>query len=144
MHTVRQLLDGKGRDVVAIAPDEPVLDAIQRMADHHIGAVLVMRGGELVGILSERDYARKVMLLGKTSRETLVSEIMTTTVVTVEPTWTADQCMALMTDRRVRHLPVVQEGRLVGIVSIGDVVRAVVDEQQFTIASLESYITSGR
>ena len=141
--TVGQMLRGKPA-VHSVAPGDTVFHALRMMADRNIGAVLVLSGDRIEGILSERDYARKVILLGKTSRETLVSEIMTTTVVMVEPTWTADQCMALMTDRRVRHLPVVQEGRLVGIVSIGDVVRAVVDEQQFTIASLESYITNGR
>ena len=141
--TVGQMLKGKP-GVHSVGPGNSVYHALRIMADRNIGAVLVLSGDRIEGILSERDYARKVMLLGKSSTDTLVSEIMTTDVVTVEPTWTADQCMALMTDRRVRHLPVLEQGRLVGIVSIGDVVRAVVDEQQFTIASLESYITSGR
>jgi CBS domain-containing protein len=105
--------------------------------------VLVIAADRLEGIVSERDYARKVILLGKTSKETPVREIMTTNVICVEPGWTADQCMALMTDKRVRHLPVVDHGELVGVISIGDVVRAVVEEQQFTIASLERYIYSG-
>jgi CBS domain-containing protein len=112
------------------------------MADKNVGAVLVRSDEEIEGIFSERDYARKVILLGKTSRETLVSEIMTTQVIYVEPDWTAEQCMALMTERRIRHLPVVEQGRLMGVISIGDVVRAVVDEQQFTIDSLRRYITS--
>jgi CBS domain-containing protein len=113
------------------------------MADHNIGAVVVLSEGRIEGILSERDYARKVVLLGKASKETPVREIMTTEVVTIDPGWTAEQCMALMNQRRVRHLPVLEDERMVGIVSIGDVVRAVVDEQQFAIASLESYITNG-
>jgi signal-transduction protein with cAMP-binding, CBS, and nucleotidyltransferase domain len=112
------------------------------MADRNIGAVLVRSGEQIDGIFSERDYARKVILLGKSSRDTLVSEIMTTRVVSVEPEWTAEQCMALMTEKRIRHLPVMEEGRLIGVISIGDVVRAVVDEQQFTIDSLQRYITS--
>ena len=141
--TVRQML--QGRPVVySVQPHDTVYDALRLMADKNIGAVLVRSGEQLDGILSERDYARKVILLGKTSKDTLVSEIMTTEVVSVDPGWTADQCMALMTERRVRHLPVLEQDALVGIVSIGDVVRAVVDAQQFTIASLESYISSGR
>src|SRR5262245_35486276 len=102
------------------------------MADRNIGAVIVRSEQKIEGIFSERDYARKVILLGKTSRETLVGEIMTTRVISVEPNWTADQCMALMTERRIRHLPVVEQGKLIGVISIGDVVRAVVEEQQFT------------
>ena len=141
--TVRQML--QGRPVVhSVLPDDTVYDALRLMADKNIGAVLVRSGEQIIGILSERDYARKVILLGKTSKDTLVSEIMTTDVVSVEPGWTADQCMALMTERRVRHLPVLDQQALIGIVSIGDVVRAVVDAQQFTISSLESYISSGR
>ena len=141
--TVRQMLRGKPV-VHAVRPEDTVYDALRLMADKNIGAVLVRSGEQIDGILSERDYARKVILLGKTSKDTLVSEIMTTEVISVEPGWTADQCMALMTQRRVRHLPVVDQGQLVGIISIGDVVRAVVDAQQFTITSLESYIASGR
>jgi CBS domain-containing protein len=141
--TVRQVLRDKPV-VHAIGPGDTVYDALRLMASKNIGAVLVRSGDRIDGILSERDYARKVILLGKTSKETLVSEIMTTNVICVDPGWTADQCMALMTERHVRHLPVVEGDQLVGIISIGDVVRAVVDEQQFTISSLESYITSGR
>ena len=139
--TVRQMLQGKPI-VHAVGPDDSVYDALRLMADKNIGAVLVRSGDRIDGILSERDYARKVILLGKTSKETLVHEIMTTDVVTVDPSWTADQCMALMTERHVRHLPVVEEGQLVGLVSIGDVVRAVVDLQQFTISSLQRYIAT--
>jgi CBS domain-containing protein len=129
-------------DVYSVEPGDTVFEALRLMADKNIGAVLVRSGPHLVGIFSERDYARKVILLGKTSKETLVSEIMTTQVVCVEPDWTAEQCMVLMTERRVRHLPVVEQERLIGVISIGDVVRTVVDEQQFTIESLQRYITS--
>lgn len=141
--TVRQMLQGKP-GIYTVAPDDTVYHALRLMADRNIGAVVVVADDRVVGILSERDYARKIVLLGKLSKETAVREIMTTEVVTIDPGWTADQCMALMNQRRVRHLPVIEEGRLVGVVSIGDVVRAVVDEQQFTIASLESYIANGR
>lgn len=139
--TVRQMLTGKA-GVYAVKSDDTIYDALRLMAEKNIGAVLVMSGDAIEGILSERDYARKVVLLGKTSKETPVREIMTTGVISVDPGWTADQCMALMTDKRIRHLPVVEDGSLVGIVSIGDVVRAVVDGQRFTIASLENYIMS--
>ncbi len=139
--TVRNMLRGKS-EVYSVEPSATVLDALRMMADKNVGAVLVRSDEEIEGIFSERDYARKVILLGKTSRETLVSEIMTTQVIYVEPDWTAEQCMALMTERRIRHLPVIEQGRLMGVVSIGDVVRAVVDEQQFTIDSLRRYITS--
>jgi CBS domain-containing protein len=142
MTTVRQMLEGK-RDVHCVAPEDTVYDALRLMAAKNIGAVLVLSAGKLTGILSERDYARKVILVGKLSKETRVSEIMTTEVICVAPGWTADQCMALMTERRIRHLPVLENERLIGIISIGDVVRAVVDEQQFTIDSLERYILSG-
>jgi CBS domain-containing protein len=139
--TVRQILAGKA-DVYMVSPDDTIFDALRLMADKNVGAVLVLSGGEIAGIVSERDYARKVVLLGRTSKTTPVREIMTTEVVSVEPGWTADQCMALMTDRRIRHLPVVENGALVGIISIGDVVRAVVDSQKFVIKSLENYIMS--
>jgi CBS domain-containing protein len=140
--TVRQMLAGK-RGIYSVAPDATMYDALSLMADKNIGAVIVLSEGEIRGILSERDYARKVALLGRTSKSTPVSEVMTTGVICVDPEWTADRCMALMTDKRIRHLPVIENGRLVGIVSIGDIVRAVVEEQQFTIQSLEQYIMSG-
>jgi CBS domain-containing protein len=140
--TVRQMLAGKS-GVYSVTPDDTMYDALSLMADRNIGAVVVLSKGEIRGILSERDYARKVALLGRTSRSTPVSEVMTTTVICIDPDWTADRCMALMTDKRIRHLPVIEDGQLIGIVSIGDVVRAVVDEQQFTIQSLERYIMSG-
>ena len=139
--TVRDMLRGKS-DVYSVAPGDTVFTALRLMADRNIGAVLVRSNEKLEGIFSERDYARKVVLLGKMSRETLVSEIMTPRVISVEPNWTADQCMALMTEKRIRHLPVMEQGRLVGVISIGDVVRAVVDEQQFTIDVLQRYVTS--
>lgn len=139
--TVRDILRGKS-EVYAVEPGDTVFKALRLMADKNIGAVLVRSDQKIEGIFSERDYARKVILLGKTSRETLVSEIMTTHVISVEPDWTAEQCMALMTDKRIRHLPVIEQGRVVGVVSIGDVVRAVVNEQQFTIDVLQRYITS--
>ena len=139
--TVRQMLSGR-TEVHVVCPDDTIFDALRLMAEKNIGAVLVMAGDAIEGILSERDYARKVVLLGRTSKATPVREIMTTDVISIDPGWTADQCMALMTEKRVRHLPVVEQGKLAGIVSIGDVVRAVVDSQQFRIASLEKYIMS--
>jgi len=139
--TVRDMLHGKSQ-VYSVEPGDTVYDALRLMADKNIGAVIVLSNEEIKGIFSERDYARKVILVGKTSRETLVSEIMTTRVICVEPGWTPEQCMALMTEKRVRHLPVVEQGRLIGVIPIGDVVRTVVDEQQFTINSLQRYITS--
>ena len=139
--TVRDMLRRKP-DVYCVEPGDTVFEALRLMADKNIGAVLVRSDQKIEGIFSERDYARKVILFGKTSKETLVSEIMTTPVISVEPNWTADQCMALMTDKRIRHLPVTEQGQLIGIISIGDVVRAVVEEQQFTINSLQRYITS--
>jgi len=139
--TVRDMLRGKS-GIYSIGPSDTVYDALRLMADKNIGAVIVRSGEKLEGMFSERDYARKVILLGKTSRETLVKEIMTSPVISIDPDWTADQCMALMTDKRIRHLPVIEDNRLVGVISIGDVVRAVVDDQQFTITSLERYIRS--
>ena len=139
--TVRDLLRGKSA-IYSVGLDATVFDALRLMADKNIGAVIVQSDQRVEGIFSERDYARKVMLLGKTSRETLVSDIMTPHVVCIEPDWTVDQCMALMTEKRIRHLPVMSGGQLMGVVSIGDVVRAVVEEQQFTINSLQRYITS--
>jgi CBS domain-containing protein len=136
------MLAGKP-DVHVVNPDDTVLDALRLMAECNIGAVLVTSDGALVGIMSERDYARKMVLHGKASKETAVREVMTGTVVSVAPDWTCDQCMALMTEKHIRHLPVIEGGRLVGVISIGDVVRAVVDVQQSTISTLQSYIMSG-
>ena len=142
MLSVKQLLDQKPRGVFSIQPDEPVIAAIRKMAEHHNGALLVMTGDNLVGIVSERDYARKVVLLGRSSTETRVSEIMTPKVITVTAKQDAHDCMRLMTDKRIRHLPVVSGDRVVGVLSIGDLVRAVIEEQERTIADLESYIRS--
>jgi CBS domain-containing protein len=136
------MLANKGA-VYTVDPDDTVLEALRVMAERNIGAVLVMSGEHLAGILSERDYARKMVLHGKASRDTLVREVMTSVVVSVTPEWTCDECMALMTERHVRHLPVVEQGRVAGVISIGDVVRAVVSEHEFTISSLELYIMSG-
>jgi CBS domain-containing protein len=139
--TIRQIVRNKP-DVYAVAPEETVYNALTLMAEKNVGAVLVLEGQEIKGIFSERDYARRGILQGHTSRETAVREVMTPNVICIEPSATVDMCMALMTDRRIRHLPVVEGGQLLGVVSIGDVVRAVVDEQQFTIQSLVSYVTS--
>jgi len=142
MTTVRHLLDHKGRALFSIEPEDPVLEAIRMMADRRVGALLVMRGTELVGIVSERDYARKVVLLGRSSAETPVWQIMSSPVITVSLDTSAQDCMRLMTERRIRHLPVLDAGRVVGMISIGDLVRAVIQEQQQTIEQLESYIHS--
>ena len=142
MTTVRHLLDHKGRALFSVEPEDPVLEAIRLMADRHIGALLVMRGTALTGIVSERDYARKVVLLGRSSAETPVWQIMTSPVITVSLETSVQDCMRLMTERRIRHLPVVEDHRVVGMISIGDLVRAVIEEQQQTIEQLESYIHS--
>jgi CBS domain-containing protein len=142
MITVRHLLDRKDRALFSIAPEDPVLEAIRMMADRHVGALLVMRGTELAGILSERDYARKVVLLGRSSADTPVSQIMSSPVISVRLENSVQDCMRLMTERRIRHLPVIDGGRVVGMISIGDLVKAVIEEQQQTIEQLESYIHS--
>ena len=140
MTTVKQLIDRKGRTLYSVEPEDPVLEAIRQMAEHHVGALLVMRGTELQGIISERDYARKVILHGRSSAETPVWQIMSSPVITVSPGQTVQDCMQLMTNHRVRHLPVIEGGRVVGLVSIGDLVKAVIEDQQQTIEQLESYI----
>ena len=139
---VRQLIESKSRTLYCVEPEDPVLEAIGLMADHHVGALLVMKSTELQGIISERDYARKVILHGRSSAETPVWQIMSSPVITVSPDQTVQDCMKLMTDRRVRHLPVVEDGQVIGMVSIGDLVKAVIEEQQQTIEQLESYIHS--
>jgi CBS domain-containing protein len=143
MRTVNQLLQAKGAAVWSVPPDTSMLDALRLMADKDIGALVVQEGGRVVGIVSERDYARKVVLHGKTSRETLVREVMTPRVYFVRPEQGIDECMALMTERRIRHLPVLDNEQLIGVISIGDVVKAIISEQEFMIAQLEQYITSG-
>lgn len=140
MKTLKQLLEVKGREVYSIAPDAQVIDAIKLMADKSVGALIVLEGGRIVGILSERDYARKVILHGKSSHDLQVREIMTSKVIAVQPGQTVEECMALMTEKRIRHLPVTEGERLVGVLSIGDLVKEVIAEQRQTIEQLESYI----
>ncbi len=144
MLRVKHLLSDKpsGTDIWSIEAEDPVLEAIQMMADKHVGALPVMRGNTLVGIVSERDYARKVILLGRSSAETPVWQIMSSPVVTVGFEDTVHHCMQIVTDQRIRHLPVVEKGQLLGMISIGDLVKAVIDEQQETITQLEKYIAS--
>ncbi|MDQ6646256.1 MAG: CBS domain-containing protein [Pseudomonadota bacterium] len=142
MSQVKHILEGKGSDVFSIAPDAPVLEAIKHMAEHRVGALLVMRGDQLVGILSERDYARKVILQGRSSSQTAVSDIMTAEPLTVGPDTDVLVCMRLCTDSRIRHLPVVQDNAVVGMISIGDLVKAVIDAQAEEIQHLQRYITS--
>jgi CBS domain-containing protein len=142
MRTVRHLLESKAPEVFAIGPDQPVLDAIKLMADKRIGAVLVMQAGRLIGILSERDYARKIVLQGRSSADTPVRDIMTADVVSVRLTDTTDHCMQLVTNRRIRHLPVLDGEAVLGVVSIGDLVKAVIEDQQVEIAQLQRYIAS--
>jgi CBS domain-containing protein len=141
MKTVTELLRGKGNEVLTISPEASVFEALQVMAERNVGAVLVVEGEKLVGILSERDYARKVILKGKASKDIPVREIMTSHVLYVRQEQTVNECMALMTDKRVRHLPVLEEDRLVGVISIGDVVKAIIAEQEFLIEQLQNYIT---
>jgi CBS domain-containing protein len=142
MRTVRQLLEAKAPEIYAIEPDAPVIDAIRLMAEKRIGAVLVMEGSRLVGILSERDYARKIVLQGRSSSDTPVSTIMTGDVITVRPEDTADRCMQIVTNERIRHLPVVRGGEVIGVVSIGDLVKAVIEDQQVELDQLQRYIAS--
>ena len=144
MKYVVELLKKKGNDVWSVAPDIPVYKALELMLEKNCGAVLVLEEEKLVGILSERDYARKVILKGKSSKDTPVAEIMSSEVVCIQPTHTIDDCMALMTDKRVRHLPVIEEegDALIGLISIGDVVKEVISEQEFIIHQLENYISS--
>jgi CBS domain-containing protein len=142
MAVVAQLLKHKPDIIHSVDPGAPVLEAIRLMAEHGIGALLVMQGQELVGVVSERDYARKVILKGRSSGETLVRQIMSSPVWTVRPDQTVRECMQIVNDKRVRHLPVVEGERVVGVLSIGDLVRAVLEEQQKTIEELEQYIRS--
>ncbi|MGI9451851.1 MAG: CBS domain-containing protein [Geminicoccaceae bacterium] len=140
MTTVQQLLDEKGHDVLSIHPDDSVFDAIQLMAKENVGALVVMENDRPVGIFTERHYARSVILKGKSSPKTRTQEIMTTDVVCTRPEQTVEECMAVMTSKRVRHLPVLHEARLVGIVSIGDLVKSIIEDQNFAIEQLEHYI----
>lgn len=140
MKTVRQLLQAKGSQIYTIAPDARVFDALKLMAEKNVGALVVTEGGRLEGIISERDYARKVILLSKSSHDIAVRDIMTAKVITVHPGQTVEECMALMTDKRIRHLPVTDGERVIGMLSIGDLVKEVIADQEATIKQLESYI----
>jgi CBS domain-containing protein len=142
MKTLRRVLEAKGHDVYSTTPDATVFDALKEMADRDVGALIVMEGDKVVGVFSERDYARKIILLGRSSRETAVREIMTGKVVYARPGLKLDECLALMTDKRIRHLPVMDDGELVGVVSIGDLVKGIIDHQRFVIEQLEGYVTS--
>ena len=142
MHTLRQLLGSKTPEVYAVAPGDSVIDAIRLMAEKGVGAVLVMDGARLAGIVSERDYARKIVLHGKSSADTSVRDIMTADVVTVSPHQTVEQCMQIVTDHRIRHLPVVDDEEVIGVISIGDLVKAVIEDQQVQLGRLQRYIAS--
>lgn len=143
MQTVRQLLGNKSPEVHAIAPDAPVIEAVRLMAQKSIGALLVMAGGRLVGILSERDYARKIVLKERSSATTPVREIMTAELVTVTPAVSVEECLELVTDRRIRHLPVLDGDTVVGVISIGDLVKSVIEQQRQELGHLQQYITGG-
>jgi CBS domain-containing protein len=140
MRLVKHLLEGKPAAIHSVGPNQPVLDAIRTMADKYVGALLVMDGTQLLGIVSERDYARKVILLGRSSAQTPVREIMTASVLTVAPGDSVNHCMKLMTEKRVRHLPVVENGSVIGVLSIGDLVKAVIDDQAEQLEHLQRYI----
>ena len=141
MKTVHEILENKGKQIWSISPDSTVLDALKLMAEKKIGALLVIKDENLAGIMSERDYARKVILHGKFSKDTLVSEIMSSKVLYVNSGLSTEECMALMISKRVRHLPVIDSEKLIGIISIGDIVKAVIDEKEFVIDQLVHYIT---
>ena len=140
METVQQLLDEKGHEVWSVHPDDSVFDAIKKMADKEIGSLVVLEGDKIVGIITERRYARNVILKGKSSLETPVRDIMETRVVCTRTDQTIEECMAVMTDKRIRHLPVVDQKRLIGLVSIGDLVKSTIADQKFTIEQLTHYI----
>jgi len=142
MKTIKEILQSKPHGVLSISPGASVLDALRLMAEKEVGALVVLENERLAGIFSERDYARKVILHGKSSKDTSVREIMTAKVVYVRPEQSVEECMALMTDKRIRHLPVLQDNRVIGVISIGDVVKEVISEQRFVIAQLEQYIHS--
>ena len=143
MIAVRDILQRKGNQIWSVAPDSTVYDALMLMAEQNVGALLVLDGEKIVGIFSERDYARKIILKGKASKETSVDEIMTSEVTTVYPGQPVEECMALMTDKRIRHLPVLEGEKLAGLISIGDVVKAIISDREFIIKQLEGYITGG-
>ena len=140
MKTVKELIQAKGNEYWWVEPETPVLDALNMMAVKNVGALLVLDSGELVGILSERDYARKVILKGKSSKDTPASEIMSENVAYVTPDHSVQECMALMTNRRIRHLPVMEDQEIAGVISIGDVVKAIISDQEFIIEQLDQYV----
>ena len=142
MTTVRQLLKEKGHNIFTVGPDETVFDAIRKMADENIGSLVVCEGKKLIGIITERHYARNVFLKGRASPSTLVKDVMETQVVFVRPDQTVDECMAVMSEKRVRHLPVMDQGKLIGIISIGDLVKNIISDQKFTIDQLTDFISS--
>jgi CBS domain-containing protein len=142
MKTVKEILEAKSHKLLSISPQASVLDALKLMADRDVGALVVLDGDDLAGIFSARDYARKIILHGKSSKATAVSEIMTHKVVCVRPDQSVEECMALMTDKRIRHLPVLADRKVIGVISIGDVVKEVISEQRFVIEQLEHYIHS--
>ena len=144
MTAVRHILDQKGQQVWSVHPGDTVFDAIKMMADKDVGALVVLDGSKIVGIVTERDYARNVFLKGRSSRQTLVSEIMAPNVVCVEPDKSIEEGMAIMTAKRVRHLPVVDDGELIGIVSIGDLVKTIISDREFEIEQLEHYIRGAK
>jgi CBS domain-containing protein len=141
MTSLKQVLQGKGHDVWSIGPEDSVYDAMQMMADKDVGALVVMEGDSLVGVFSERDYARKVILRGRSSKDTKVKEIMTSRVAYARPEQSVEECMALMTDKHIRHLPVMDGDKMLGVVSIGDLVKVIIEEQQHVIEQLEQYIS---
>ncbi len=141
MQTIRDILRAKGTDVWCVEPDATVFDALRRMADKEIGALVVTEGAQVVGLISEREYARKVVLAGRTSPTTLVKEIMITPVMYIHLDQTIEECMSLMTEKRTRHLPVIEDGKLVGLISIGDIVKSIIADQQFLIEQLVRYVS---
>ncbi len=144
MTTVRSVLQSKGNDIWSTAPDALVFDALKVMADKNVGALLVIEGNQLIGIFSERDYARKVVLKGESSHNIAIRNVMTSGVISVTPDQSIEDCMALMTGKHIRHLPVLENGKLVGMISIGDVVKAIISQHEDTIKQLENYITGAR
>jgi CBS domain-containing protein len=143
MQTVEELLKSKGSEVWAVGPEATVYEALEIMADKEVGALVVVKEGSLVGIFSERDYARKVILRGKSSKDTPVADLMTREIICASPKSTVTECMALMTVRKARHLPVVEDGRLRGVISIGDIVSEIISNQNFTIQEMQRYILAG-
>ncbi len=142
MITVKNILDSKGRDIFSIRLDQSVLEAMTLMAEKEVGALIVLDGEKTAGIITERDYARKIILKGRSSRDTQVREIMTTKVIHAQPATTVEKCRALMSEKKIRHLPVLEDGKLCGMISIRDLMKAIIDDQQFTIEQLERFITS--